>query len=126
MPILLSGVWIGASEFVRNTFLLRDQWLMHYQSLGLVFPEAPEYGAVWGVWSLCYAVAIFVIGRRFNLLETTVLSWFTGFVFMWLVIGNLGVLPFGILPYAIPLSLLEAFGASFIVHNLSKRKSMGL
>jgi hypothetical protein len=28
---------------------------------------------------------------------------------MWLVIGNLGILPLSILPFAIPLSLLEVF-----------------
>jgi hypothetical protein len=33
---------------------------------------------------------------------------------MWLVCGNLGVLPFGILPHAVPLSLLEAFLAAII------------
>jgi len=38
---------------------------------------------------------------------------------MWLVIGNLGVLPWGILPVAIPLSLLEAFLAAFIIKKLS-------
>jgi hypothetical protein len=47
------------------------------------------------------------------------LSWFVGFVLMWVVIGNMGVLPKGLLYIAIPLSLLEAFLASFIIKKLS-------
>jgi hypothetical protein len=38
---------------------------------------------------------------------------------MWVVIGNLGVLPNGILLFAIPLSLLESFVASYIIKKLS-------
>jgi hypothetical protein len=41
-----------------------------------------------------------------------------GFVQMWTVIGNLGVLPFGILGIALPWSLGEAFGAAWIVKRL--------
>jgi hypothetical protein len=42
---------------------------------------------------------------------------------MWLVIGNLNILPFKILPFAIPLSLLEAFVASLIIFKLSPPKA---
>jgi hypothetical protein len=42
---------------------------------------------------------------------------------MWLVVGNLGVLPFGLLLLAIPLSLLEAFLAALIIRKLSTRKN---
>ncbi len=122
LPILLATIWISISEFVRNTFLLHNYWTEHYQSLGLTFPEQPINGAVWGVWSLCFAIGIYIISRKFSLMETTFLSWFVGFVFMWLVVGNMGVLPFGILPIAIPLSLLEAFLATFIIFKLSDKK----
>jgi hypothetical protein len=47
--------------------------------------------------------------------QTTLLSWFVGFVMMWVVIGNLGVLPYGLLLYTIPLSFLEAFVAVVII-----------
>jgi hypothetical protein len=68
---------------------------------------------------LCFAVGIFVIAQKFSLIQTTLLSWFVGFVFMWLVIGNLGVLPYGILPLAVPLSFLESFIASLIIQKFS-------
>jgi hypothetical protein len=79
-----------------------------------------DNGAVWGIWSLCFAIAVFIIAKKFTLLQTTLLSWFVGFVLMWISSGNMGVLPFGILPFAIPLSFLEAFLASYIVKKLAK------
>ncbi len=119
LPILLATIWISISEFARNEFLLKSYWTDHYQSLGLVFPSEPVNGAVWGLWSLCFAIAIFIIAKKFSLLQTTLLSWFVAFVLMWISSGNMGVLPFGILPFAIPLSFLEAFLASFIIIKLS-------
>jgi len=119
LPVLLATIWISISEFVRNEFLLKTYWTEHYQSLGIVFPAEPINGAIWGLWSLLFAIAIFIISKKFSLFQTTMLSWFVGFVLMWVVIGNMGVLPKGILYIAIPLSLLEAFLASFIIKKLS-------
>jgi hypothetical protein len=120
LPILLATIWISISEFVRNEILLKSFWVKHYQKLGLVFPSEPINGAVWGLWSLLFAISIFIISKKFSLIESTLLSWFVGFVLMWVVIGNLNVLPYGILIYAIPLSLLEAFVAAFIIKKLSR------
>lgn len=122
LPILLATIWISISEFVRNEFLFKSYWTDHYQSLGLVFPSEPINGAVWGIWSLCFAIAVFIVAKKFTLLQTTLLSWFVGFVLMWISTGNMGVLPFGILPFSIPLSFLEAFLASFIVKKFSEVK----
>ncbi len=119
LPVLLATIWISISEFARNEFLLKSYWTDHYQTLGLVFPSEPINGAVWGLWSLCFAIAVFIIAKKFSLLQTTLLSWFVGFVLMWISSGNMGVLPFGILSFAIPLSFLEAFLASYIVKKTS-------
>jgi len=118
LPVILATLWISISEFGRNEFLLKNYWTEHYQNLGLVFPSEPINGAVWGLWSLCFAIAIFIIAKKFSLVQTTFLSWFVGFVLMWISSGNMGVLPFGLLIYAVPLSLLEAFLASYIVKKL--------
>ncbi len=121
-PIFLATIWISISEFVRNEFIVKSYWTGHYEKLGLIFPSEPINGAVWGLWSLCFAVAIFIIAKKFSLLQTTFLSWFVGFVLMWIVIWNMNVLPAGLLLFAIPLSLLEAFLASFIIKKLIKQK----
>jgi hypothetical protein len=118
LAVILATVWISISEFARNEFLLKSIWVEHFAGLGLVFPSEPLNGAVWGIWSLMFALAIFFMARKFNILQTTFLAWFVGFVLMWLVTWNLGVFPLQILWVAIPLSLFEAFLASLIIHKL--------
>ena len=119
LPILLATIWISVSEFVRNEYLVKSYWTKHYQDLGLTFPSEPINGAMWGIWSLLFAIVIYILAKKFTLLRTTILAWFIGFVMMWVVIGNLGVLPYGLLLYAIPLSILESFIAAFIIKKFS-------
>ncbi len=122
LPIFLATVWISISEFVRNEFFVKHYWTEHYEGLGLVFPSEPINGAVWGLWSLLFAITIYIISRRFSILETTFLSWFGGFVLMWVVVWNMSVFPARILLIAGPLSVLEAFLASLIIVKLSAPK----
>lgn len=119
LPILLATIWISISEFVRNEFLFKSYWTDHYDNLGLVFPSEPVNGAVWGLWSLLFAILIFILNKKFSLAATTFVAWFAGFVLMWVVTWNMGVFPLGILWYALPLSILEAFLAAFIIRKLS-------
>lgn len=122
LPILSAAVWISISEFVRNEFLFKSYWTEHYEKMALVFPSGPINGAIWGLWSLLFATAIFIIARKFNTLQTTFLSWFAGFVLMWIVVGNMGFLPVRILYFAVPLSLLETFLATVIINKLSDNR----
>ena len=120
LPVLLATIWISISEFVRNQLLFKSYWVEHYQAMGLTFPAEPINGAMWGVWSLLFAIVIFILAKKFTFWETTFFSWVIGFVLMWVVIGNLGVLPYGLLVYAVPLSLLEAFLAVWIIKQFQK------
>jgi len=119
LPIFLATIWISISEFSRNEILLKSYWTTHYENMGLEFPSEPVNGAIWALWSLLFAVAIYIIAKKFTMMQTTLVSWFVGFVLMWVVVGNMGVLPTKILYYAIPLSLLEAFLATIIIKKLS-------
>lgn len=114
LPVFLAGMWIGISEFVRNEVIFKSYWLGHYQQLGIDFPDAPVNAAVWMLWSFVFAAVIFSLSRKFSLWQTTALAWVAGFVMMWLVIGNLNVLPISLLVFAVPLSILEAFLAAWI------------
>lgn len=119
VAILLTGVWVNASEFFRNNVLLKNYWVAHYKLLGMTFPSAPRNGMMWMVWGFLYALAIYSISRKFSLLQTTLISWLVGFVLMWIVIWNLNVLPVVILPYAVPLSLVEAFVGSYLCKKIA-------
>lgn len=59
LALLSATVWISISEFVQNQFLLTDYWIKHYTTLGLTFPSAPINGAIWGIWSLLFAILIY-------------------------------------------------------------------
>ncbi|MCB0477199.1 MAG: hypothetical protein KDC84_03495 [Crocinitomicaceae bacterium] len=118
LGILIATIWISLSEFIRNEFILKQYWTDHYEGMGLSFPADPINGAVWGIWSLCFAIGIAVLIQKFSLIQTSIIAWFFGFVLMWLVVGNMGVLPFSILIFAIPLSMLEAFLASWICFKM--------
>ncbi len=124
-PILLATIWIGLSEFMRNEFLLKEYWIEHYADMGITFPSDPVNGAIWGLWSLLFAIFIYIISRRFQFMETALISWFGGFVLMWVVTGNLDVLPFHLLYAAVPLSLLEVFVATWLIKKFSTRSAEG-
>ena len=116
VPIIVAALWIVISEFVRNEFLLKSYWERHYSDMGLAFPDAALNGATWALWSLCLSVLLWMLLKRFALIEGIGVAWFAGFLMMWVVTGNLGVLPFALLLYAVPLSLLEVAGAALILH----------
>ena len=115
LPISTATAWVSISEFVRNELLFKSYWITHYQNLGLDFPSDPVNGIVWGVWSLCFAISIFILSKQYSLRQTALFSFFIGFVMMWLVIGNLGVLPYRLLFFAIPLAFIESFVAAYII-----------
>ena len=119
MAILTSGAWVNASEFYRNEVLLRSQWVSHYASMYLSFPAAPVNGILWVLWGFLFAFALFILSRRFSVTHTALLAWLTGFLLMWIVAWNLGVLPVAILAYAVPLSALEAFVGALICATLA-------
>ena len=85
----------------------------------MIFPSAPVNGLMWLVWGFLFAIAIYLLSRKFSLLQTTLLGWLMAFVLMWIVTWNLNVLPVYILVSAVPLSLLEAFVGSYICKKVS-------
>jgi hypothetical protein len=120
LAVVAAGIWVGLCEFVRNQFVLVSQWQNHYRSMGLEFPSKPVNGMMWMVWSFLMAGTTFAISRRFNVPQTTLIAWVMGYVMMWVVIGNLSVLPVGTLPIAVPFSFVEALGAAFICRKLAR------
>lgn len=119
IAVVLTGIWVNASEFFRNEVLLKKYWVDHYKSLGMIFPSAPKNGMIWVVWGFLFAIAIYLISRKFNLIQTALISWFMAFVLMWVVTLNLNILTSAILIYAVPLSLLESFIGSYICIKVS-------
>ncbi len=74
LAVALTGIWVNASEFVRNEVLLKTYWVDHYRSLRMTFPSEPQNGMMWIAWGLLFAIAIYFISRKFNLIQTTLIS----------------------------------------------------
>ena len=118
LPILLAGIWINLSETVRWIFFVEPYWVEHYQNLNLTFPSEPVNGMIWLLWGFMFATAIFILSRKFTLIQTTLLAWFVAFVMLWVVIWNINILPVGFLWFVIPLSLFEVFIGALICKKL--------
>lgn len=123
--ILAAGLWINASEFLRNEVILKGFWVAHYKTLGLTFPDSAVNGMLWIVWGFVCAITIFAISRRFALAGATALAWTIAFVMMWIVTFNLDVLPPALLAFAVPLSILEIFVATLICRKLAPPEEAG-
>ena len=121
LGVLLATLWISLNEFLRNELFFKDHWTDHFTALGLDFPDATVNNMVWALWALAFAVLLRALACRFNLGQTAAAGWLAGFVLMWLTIGNLGVLPLDLLPVAVPWSLVETYGAAWIIHTLLRR-----
>lgn len=121
LTVFIAGMWINASEFIRNQVLFNNIWVEHFRSLGMIFPSAPLNAFAWVIWGFVFAALLYVISRKFTLIETTLLGWVAAFLMMWLVTWNLNVLPLSILIYAVPLSLLESFIGAYICEKMSPK-----
>ena len=117
LPIALAGIWITASEFVRNQFLFNSYWVDHFRSLGLKFETLPLNGILWMIWSFLLAYGIFELLRKFSFGKTILLAWVPAFVLMWITIFNLQVLPLKLLVPAVPLSLIEVAIGGLIIRR---------
>lgn len=123
-PILITGIWINLSETLRWIYLIEPFWIKKYQLLNLTFPGENVNMIVWMVWGFFYATTIFILSKKFKLVQTTLLSWFVAFVMMWIVVWNVGVLPTEMLWYNIPLSLLETFIGAYICIKFFKNNKI--
>jgi hypothetical protein len=124
IAVLLTGVWVNVSEFLRNEFLLKHFWTAHYQSLGLAFPSSPLNAAVWVIWGFLFSISLYVISRRFSIVQSTFIAWLMGFLLMWVVTWNLRVLPTEILVFAFPLTLIEVLGGVCICATVASAQRM--
>jgi hypothetical protein len=125
IAIFIAGLWVNVSEFFRNEILVKSHWTSHYQGLDLSFPSGPINGAVWVVWGFSFSAIIYALSTKFSLLQTTAVSWLAGFCLMWLVTWNLTVFPVEILPYAVPLSILETVIAAAICKKAATAAQRG-
>lgn len=75
----------------------------------------------WMIWGFLFASTIFILSKKFTILQTTLLSWFVAYEMMWVIVWNVGVLPTGMSWINVPLSIFEAFVGTRICKRLSNK-----
>jgi hypothetical protein len=120
LSILIAGVWITISEFIRNELLFKVYWINHFNSIGLKFETLPLNGILWMIWSFALAYLIFKLLHKFSIKESIFLAWLPAFLMMWITMYNLQTLPLALLLFAIPLSLLEVVISIVLIKKILK------
>ncbi len=121
--VLVLAVWINLAETVRWMAYTKPRFDALYQSKGLELPNGPINGILWMAWGVTIAFIVFMLARKFTLLQTTLLAWLGAFLLVWIVLWNSAVLPVEILPVVAPLSLVTVLVAAFIAKRLQPRPS---
>jgi len=119
LPIFLIGVWINISMTIAWLLILESYWVDKYQSLNLIFPSGLTINIMWMIWGFMFAIIIFILSKKYSLLQTTLLSWFVTFVVPWNMIWTMGVLPTGMLLFNIPNTLFMTFIGAVISKKLN-------
>jgi hypothetical protein len=112
--ILLVSIWINVSETLRWMLFSKPYINKHYQTINLVLPNEPINGIIWLIWGIIIAVMIFIISKKFTVLQTTFIIWVIVFVMHWFALWNFAVLPINILWLVVPLSLIEVYVGALI------------
>ena len=118
LAVAASGVWMNASEFIRNELVIKHVWVGGFEEIGLSFPSAPVNGLVWVVWAFIFCAVLAALNMRFNVLKSAIICWVTGFGLLWIAMWNIGILPKGLLYWAVPWSFVEVYVAAFICSRI--------
>ncbi|MFZ1289433.1 MAG: hypothetical protein WAR79_05055 [Melioribacteraceae bacterium] len=121
--ILLVSIWINISETLRWILFSKSYIDIHFEEANLVLPNGPLNNIIWLIWGIIIAVMIFIISKKFTILQTTFIIWIAVFVMHWLALWNFTVLPVKILWLVVPLSFIEVLvGALLYNRFLIKEK----
>ena len=118
LAVAASGIWMNISEFVRNELVLKHYWVDGFKEIGLTFPSAPVNDAVWVLWVFIFVTCLTWLITQLDVLKSAIIAWMIGFVLLWIAMRNMGILPKGILYWAIPWSFIEVYVAAFISRRI--------
>jgi len=105
--ILLVSIWINIFETLRWMLFAKPEIDMHFKAANLVLPNEPINNLLWLIWGIIIAVMIFIVSKKFKVLQTTFIVWITVYVMHWIALWNMAVLPINILWLAVPLTFIN-------------------
>jgi len=122
--IIIVSIWINIAETLRWVFFTKDYFIKHYQNMHLVLPFGPLYLVLWLIWGILLSVMIFIISKKFTILQTTFIIWLMAFFMVWITLFNMNALPVSILWLVVPLSFISILVGVLIskyFHNKVKK-----
>lgn len=119
IAILAAAVWLSLLEFLRDQYLVQSYRIEQNQLHGSMYREEPLMGSAAGIWSLFLAIYIFLVTRKLGNWYATIAAFSGCLLLMWVINGDLRVMPVRLILFAIPLILLESFIAVWIIRRIS-------
>ena len=123
--ILLVSLWINIFESLRWMLFAKPDIDMHFKTANLVLPNQPINNILWLVWGIIIAVMIFIISKKYKVVQTTFIVWITVYVMHWIALWNFAVLPINILWLAIPLTFINVLVGAFICTKFTIKENNG-
>ena len=115
--ILLVSLWINIFETLRWMLFAKPSIDIHFKAANLVLPNEPVNNLLWIIWGIIIAVMIFIISKKFKILQTTFIVWITVYIMHWIALWNMAVLPINILWLAVPLTFINVFVGALICNK---------
>ena len=112
--IFLVSIWINIFETLRWMLFAKPEIDMHFKAANLVLPNEPINNLLWLIWGIIIAVMIFIVSKKFKVLQTTFIVWITVYVMHWIALWNMAVLPLNILWLAVPLTFINVLVGALI------------
>jgi hypothetical protein len=112
--IFLVSIWINIFETLRWMLFAKPEIDMHFKAANLVLPNEPINNLLWLIWGIIIAVMIFIVSKKFKVLQTTFIVWITVYVMHWIALWNMAVLPINILWLAVPLTFINVLVGALI------------
>jgi len=122
--ILLVSLWINIFETLRWILFAKPDIDMYFKTANLVLPNETINNILWIVWGIIIAVMIFIISKRFKVLQTTFIVWLTVYVMHWIALWNMAVLPINILWLAVPLTFINVLVGALICAKLISKENI--
>ena len=121
--IIIISIWINIAETIRWILFAKPYFIKHFQNRNIEPPGGPLYLTIWLVWGIILALIIIIISKKFSLLKSSLIIWFTTFSGIWIMLFNLNVVTVPILFILMAFCFIEIFIGVLIskyFHNKEK------
>lgn len=112
--IIIISIWINVAETVRWILFAKPYFLRHFQNMNIEPPGGPLYLIIWIVWGVFLSIIIFIISKKYSLLKTSGIIWFTAYSGIWIMLFNLSVVTIPILLVIMSFCFIEIFIGTLI------------